>query len=144
MGLRCRSSGKVRVMMNDVIISLLVAFPLSCTIYLFRILTNEMQDLVLLHMFAVYFNKVAFFKCNFGHILHLPMNVFPLGIYYPVWKGRVGSKFKLFLVKLCIHSFCSFDHKTCVNKAFLSVTFCMVFHLKYNKLVIWVQQTRLF
>lgn len=70
--------------MNDIIISLLVAFPLSCTIYLFRILTNEMQDLVWLHMFAVYFNEVAFFKCNFDHILHLPINVFPLGIYYPV------------------------------------------------------------
>lgn len=46
--------------MNDVIISLLVTFPLLCTIYLFRLLTNEMQDLVLLHMFAVYFNKVTF------------------------------------------------------------------------------------
>lgn len=45
-----RESGVV--MINDIIISLLVAFPLLCTIYLFRLLTNKLQVSHLLHTFC--------------------------------------------------------------------------------------------
>lgn len=119
-GLKWRSSGKVGVVLiNDVIIALLVAFPRLCTIYLFRLLTSKLQVLVLLHSLI----KLLFVKCNFSHILHLPIIIFPQRIYYPVRRGDWETKLNYyFLGKLCIHIFCSYDHKTCVNKAFLSLT----------------------
>ncbi len=71
---------------------------LSCALYLFRLLTNEIQDLVLLHMFAVYFNKVTFLNA-ISVTLHFPM----LNILSRM-KGRVGNKNKLFLVMFCFHN----------------------------------------